>query len=515
MADSPKPIVLIILDGWGYRQESEHNPTKNAHTPTMDYLFSHYPCALLEASGRAVGLPEGQIGNSEVGHLHIGSGRKSPQDLTRISDEIEEGLFFKNPTLLTAIEQAKSNNSAIHIMGLLSPGGVHSHENHIMALIEMIHQQGCQRQYLHAFLDGRDVPPRSAMKSLAKIEHLYQQLGGGQIASVVGRYYAMDRDHRWERTQRAYDMLTTGQTQLTSSSAVDALTAAYDRNETDEFVQPTSIHAPGAIPITIQDGDIIIFMNFRADRARQISFALTDPHFTGFNRSVKPQLRSFITLTEYSSDIQAKLVYPPLSFKNTLGEFLAQQGLRQLRIAETEKYAHVTYFLNGGNEMPFPNEARILVPSPKVATYDLQPEMSALELTELLTAAIESTDYDVIICNYANPDMVGHTGIENAANKAVEVIDHCMTKIISSLKKIGGELLLTSDHGNVEVMYDAVNHQPHTAHTTNLVPLLYVGRPAKWLPIENPGLVDVAPTLIHILGLTQPPEMTGKNLLEL
>lgn len=514
MQHSPKPMVLIILDGWGHRENTQHNPTKNAQTPTMDYLQKQYPCTLLQASGRAVGLPEGQIGNSEVGHLHIGSGRKVPQDLTRLNDAVEDGSFKKNPVLLNAIEQAKLNHSTIHIMGLVSPGGVHSQENHILALIEMIAEhQG--KSVLHAFLDGRDVPPRSAQASLAKIEKLYQELDHGQIGSVIGRYYAMDRDNRWERTQIAYDMLTAGQAEFKAGSASEALAAAYQRGENDEFVKATIIPDQNAKPITLQTGDIVIFMNFRADRARQLSFALLDPQFTGFKRSITPKLGGFVTLTEYTPALKAAVAYPPLSFKNTLGEFLAECGQKQLRIAETEKYAHVTYFLNGGNETPFTAEDRILIPSPKVATYDLKPEMSAVELTDRLVEAIASGAYDVIMCNYANPDMVGHTGIETAANQAVEVIDQCLARVVSSLKKTGGELLITSDHGNVEVMFDEKNQQPHTAHTTNLVPLIYVGRPAKWRGLENPGLMDVAPTLLYLLGLKPPPEMTGNNLLEL
>jgi 2,3-bisphosphoglycerate-independent phosphoglycerate mutase len=515
MSNNPKPLVLIILDGWGYRESSLHNPTKNAATPTMDHLFNHYPCTLLDASGSAVGLPEGQIGNSEVGHLHIGSGRRVPQDLTRINEAVSDGSFKKNPVFLSAIAQAKQNNRAIHIMGLVSPGGVHSHEDHIAALIEMIYEQGVTKQYLHAFLDGRDVLPRSAEASLTKIENLYRSLGDGQIASVVGRYYAMDRDHRWERVQLAYDLITLGIAQYSANSAVNALKAAYDRKENDEFVQPTIIPNTDGNPIAVEDGDIVIFMNFRADRARQLCFALTDPHFTGFKRAKTPKLSAFITLTEYAPEIAAKIAYPPISMKNTLGEFLANKDLRQLRIAETEKYAHVTYFLNGGNETPFPGEARVLAPSPKIPTYDLKPEMSAIELTDLLVEAIEGNDYDVIICNYANPDMIGHTGVETAANQALEVIDQCMQRVIDSLHKTGGELLITADHGNVEIMFDEKNQQPHTAHTTNQVPLLYVGRPATWQPVEHPSLKDVAPTLLFLLGLSQPPEMTGKNLLKL
>lgn len=515
MSNNPKPLVLIILDGWGDRESSLHNPIKNASTPAMDYLFNHYPSVLLQASGRAVGLPEGQIGNSEVGHLHLGAGRPVPQDLTRINDAVADGSFKKNPVFLEAIARAKQNNSSIHILGLVSPGGVHSHEDHIVALIEMIHEQGVAKQYLHAFLDGRDVAPRSAQASLAKIEKLYQSLGNGRIADIIGRYYAMDRDHRWERIQAAYDLLTLGKAQYTATSALTALAAAYSRNENDEFVQATTIHDPGMPPVTLQDNDVIIFMNFRADRARQICFALTDSHFTGFRRAHFPHPAEFVTLTEYTPELKVRVAFPSISMKNTLGEVLSNHGLRQLRIAETEKYAHVTYFFNGGNETPFPEEARVLIPSPKVATYDLQPEMSAVELTDRLIDAIEKGGYDVIICNYANPDMVGHTGMEKAANKAVEVIDQCMQRLTESLKKTGGELLITADHGNVEVMYDEKNQQPHTAHTTNQVPLLYVGRPAKWQPVNHPSLMDVAPTMLYLLGLTPPAEMTGKNLLKL
>ncbi len=514
MSISPKPMVLIILDGWGYRENSQYNPIKTADTPTFNYLYAQYPWTLLHASGAAVGLPDNQIGNSEVGHLHIGSGRKVPQDLTRINDAIKNDSFKNNPIFLEAIEQAKQNNKSIHILGLLSPGGVHSQEKHIAALIKLIAERGIERQYLHAFLDGRDVPPRSAQSSISSIEQLYLSLGHGQIASIVGRYYAMDRDHRWERTEIAYNLLVEGQANYNAASASEALEKAYARQENDEFVQPTSIHPPNSPPIVIEEGDVVIFMNFRADRARQLSFALTDPEFKGFQRKIFPKI-NLITLTEYTSELNAKVAYPPISMKNTLGEFLSTHGLKQLRIAETEKYAHVTYFLNGGNEVAFPAETRILIPSPKVATYDLQPEMSAIELTDEIILAIESGNYDVIICNYANPDMVGHTGVASAAKQAVEVIDHCMSRLMASLKKTGGEALITADHGNVEQIYDEKNHQPHTAHTTNLVPLIYIGRAAKWRQIEQPSLDDVAPTLLYLMGLPQPVEMTGKNLLEL
>lgn len=515
MSQTPKPMMLIILDGWGYRENSQHNPINNAPTPTMDAIFARYPWTLLQASGRAVGLPEGQIGNSEVGHLHIGSGRKVPQDLTRINDEIETGAFKNNPVFLEAIQQAKQNNKAIHILGLLSPGGVHSNENHIIALMELIHEKGLEKQYVHAFLDGRDVPPRSALSSLHKIENIYRRFGHGQIASLIGRYYAMDRDHRWERIEKAYNLLTKGEAKYTTATASAGLEAAYARNENDEFVQPTIIHPSNGQPIVIEDGDIIIFMNFRADRARQLSAALTDPHFSGFKRERVVHLNQFITLTEYTPELKAIVAYPPISMKNTLGEFLSNQHLTQLRIAETEKYAHVTYFLNGGNEIAFNNESRVLIPSPKVPTYDLQPEMSAIELTDRIVEAIHSQSYDVIICNYANPDMVGHTGVETAANEAVVVIDECMARILDALHTTGGEALITADHGNIEQMYDEKNQQPHTAHTTNLVPLIYIGRPAQWAPVNHPGLDDVAPTLLYLMGMNAPSEMTGRNLLKL
>ncbi len=508
----PKPIALIILDGWGHREESAHNPIQNAPTPAIDTLLTEYPHTLLQASGKAVGLPEGQMGNSEVGHLHIGGGRKVPQDLTRINNEIKSGEFAQNPVLLEAIKKAKKKKAAIHILGLISPGGVHSHEDQIKALIELISQHGIKNNYLHAFLDGRDTPPRSAKTSLEQITQLYTQLIGGQVASITGRYYAMDRDKRWERIAKAYALLTEGASDFHANTAVDALEMAYTRDENDEFVSPTTICADNDKPITINKGDIVIFMNFRADRARQLTQALTDKKFNSFKRHVFPKIREFITLTQYAKEIKAEVAYPPLHLINTLGEYIASQGLTQLRIAETEKYAHVTYFLNGGNEVPFENEDRTLIPSPKVATYDLQPEMSATELTDKLTAAIESQQYDVIICNYANPDMVGHTGKEEAANEAVHVIDGCMMRVLESLNIAGGEMLLTSDHGNVETMYDEQTGQPHTAHTNNLVPLLYVGRQAHF--IGQGALDDVAPTMCYLLNLPQPEEMTGHNLLK-
>lgn len=501
----PKPMLLLILDGWGYSDQKKHNAISHANTPTFDKLLSEYPQTLLEASGEAVGLPEGQMGNSEVGHLHIGSGRKVPQDLTRINNEIQNGKFYKNQTLIKAIQKAKQIDKAVHIIGLLSPGGVHSQETQIAAMIKMVAEQGIKKNYLHAILDGRDTPPKSALTSIKKID--------GNIVSLIGRYYAMDRDKRWERTQVAYDLLTEGKYEYHATTAEEGLEIAYEHNETDEFVKPISIYSASEKPITIQDGDVVIFMNFRADRARQLTHAFTDKIFSHFNRKIVPRLSAYVTLTLYAKDINAQVAFPPLKLHNTLGEYFASLGLHQLRIAETEKYAHVTYFLNGGVERPNPNEERILVPSPKVATYDLKPEMNAIEVTDKLATAILSNKYDVIMCNYANPDMVGHTGDEAATQQAIETIDACIKRIIDSLHQVGGEALITADHGNAEMMYDEKTKQPHTAHTSNLVPLIYVGRNAKFT--SNGALDDVAPTLLYLMNLDIPSEMTGQNLLQL
>lgn len=508
------PIVLIILDGWGYTDTTDHNPIKAVPTPTFDTLYKNHPHILLSASGKDVGLPEGQMGNSEVGHLHIGAGRKVPQDLTRINNSITSGEFNNNPTLLKAIHTAKKNNKAIHILGLVSPGGVHSLNIHIEALITLIHAQGISKNYLHAILDGRDTPPKSAANSLEKIAALYTQLGTGQIASLIGRYFAMDRDKRWERTQVAYDLLTQGIADYTTDNAITALNHAYENNQADEFVRPVTLHKNNHPPITIQEGDVVIFMNFRADRARQLSYALTEEHFSHFKRKIFPKISTYVTLTRYAKNLKAEIAFPELTLNNTLGEFVAAQGLKQLRIAETEKYAHVTYFVNGGREEPFANEDRTLIPSPKVATYDLQPEMSALELTDKLIAAINTRTYDLIICNYANPDMIGHTGKLDAAKEAISVIDRCIARVLASLHAVQGEALITADHGNIECMYDEIHHQPHTAHTTNLVPLIYFGRPAHFT--ENTGaLDDIAPTILYLLGFKAPSEMTGHNLLKI
>ena len=509
-----KPMVLIILDGFGESEETLHNAIKLADTPTWDDLMAHYPHISLEASGKIVGLPDGQMGNSEVGHLHIGSGRKVPQDLTRIDMTIANGDFYKNPVLVNAIEKARENNKTVHIIGLLSPGGVHSHDNQIAAVIELVHRQGVRKNYLHAILDGRDTPPKSALESIKKVQHQYAKYGHGKIVSLIGRYYAMDRDKRWDRTEKAYNLLTQGVAKHHSITAQEALTLAYEYDETDEFIEPTSIHHENEIPVKIQDGDTVIFMNFRADRARQLTRALTDKDFTAFKRRILPDLACLVTLTAYSKDIDTTVAFPTLHLNNTLGEYLSKLGYRQLRIAETEKYAHVTYFLNGGKEGPFPGEDRLLIPSPKVSTYDLKPEMSAVELTDKLVEIIKYKNYDLIVCNFANPDMVGHTGNEAAAKAAVQTIDHSLKRVITALQSVGGEVLITADHGNVEKMFDEKTNQPHTTHTNNLVPLVYVGRQAQFQK-DIGALDDVAPVLLYLMGLEKPAEMTGRNLITL
>jgi 2,3-bisphosphoglycerate-independent phosphoglycerate mutase len=507
------PLVLLILDGWGHRLDPSHNPTQTVPTPTLDYLVEHYPHCLLSAAGPAVGLPKGQMGNSEVGHLHIGSGRKCPQDLVRINLEIDNHSFEKNPVFLDAIATAKEHNSAVHVIGLLSPGGVHSHQSHLFALIQMLSDAGITKNYCHALLDGRDTPPQSAMSSITQLEALYDTLQGGQIASISGRYYGMDRDKRWERTQKMFDLLTLGVSDYTANSAQEALEHAYARMENDEFVSPTHI-LKNSKTIVVNDNDVIVFMNFRADRARQLTDCFVDKNFPYFKREKLPRISRFITLTqyrEYDCD-EVKVAYAPLSMKNTLGECIANAGLSQLRLAETEKYAHVTYFLNGGKEDAFPNEHRTMIPSPKVATYDLQPEMSAYALTDMLVGAIESKQYDFIVCNYANPDMVGHTGHEQAAQIAVSVIDTCLKKIVDAIHAVHGQLCITADHGNIEMMYDEAHGQPHTAHTLNDVPFIYVGE-KKLVALDHGALDDVAPTILYLLGIETPPEMTGKILL--
>ena len=507
------PVLLLILDGFGYREDADFNAILAANKPNWDALWRDYPHTLINASEKFVGLPSGQMGNSEVGHLNIGAGRVVYQELSRVDVAIEDGSFYTNPALSNAIALAKKNDSSLHIMGLLSPGGVHSHEQHIFAMLEMAARNGLKKVYLHAFLDGRDTPPKSAALSLHTLQDKCTTLGVGQIASITGRFYAMDRDNRWERVQPAYELLTQGSAEYSASDALSGLEQAYARGETDEFVKPTSIVPDGMQAATMQDGDVAVFMNFRADRAREITRALTDETFGGFVRSYFPKLASFVTLSSYGEDFHLPCAYTPEAIHNGFGEYISNQGLKQLRIAETEKYAHVTYFFNGGTEQPYPGEDRILVPSPKVATYDLQPEMNALEVTDKLEAAILSRKYQAIICNYANCDMVGHTGDMAAATKAIETLDICVGRVVKAMQTVGGEVIITADHGNAEQMRDLTTKQPHTAHTLNLVPVLYVGRKAKLS--DTGALRDLAPSLLTIMGLPQPAEMTGHSLIQI
>lgn len=507
------PVALLILDGFGYREDIQDNAIAQAKKPNWDRLWNTYPHTLINASEGHVGLPVGQMGNSEVGHLNIGAGRIVFQEFERINNAISSGEFFTMPMLVNAVEQLKATDKALHIFGLLSDGGVHSHQDHIHAMATMAARAGLKKLYVHAFLDGRDTPPISAKPYLHSLEQHLQSLGVGQVASICGRYYAMDRDKRWERVEPAYRLLTEGVADYTAATALAGLEAAYARGENDEFVKATAISADGQPSPHVQDGDAIVFMNFRSDRARQLTTCFLSAEFNGFARAQQPTLSGYYTLTMYDkNETRAQVVFPPNNVQNTLGEYLSNQGLKQLRIAETEKYPHVTFFLNGGEERIFPGEERILVPSPKVATYDLQPEMSAREVTDKLVAAIEGGEFSTIICNYANCDMVGHTGILPAAIQAVETIDECIGRVVEAMQKAGGEVIITADHGNVEQMVDVENQQPHTQHTTNLVPLLYIGRKAA---IANSGaLSDLAPTLLKMMGLPQPAEMTGKALLE-
>jgi 2,3-bisphosphoglycerate-independent phosphoglycerate mutase len=501
------PVLLIILDGFGHREECEHNAICQARKPHWDALWQSCPHTTIDASEKWVGLPRDQMGNSEVGHMNIGAGRVVYQDYTRIENAIETGEFARNPVLAKAVETARGAGRSLHVLGLLSPGGVHSHESQIHALLRMAVGAGAGDMKVHAFLDGRDTPPRSAEASLLALERLTAELKAGRIASICGRYYAMDRDGRWERVQPAYDLITQGKSAQLAESAVEGLRAAYARGESDEFVQATAV-GTGA---RMEDGDAVVFMNFRADRARQMTRALTDPGFNGFVRERFPRLGYFCTLTSYGKDFaHTPAAFPPQSVANGFGEIVAAQGLRQLRIAETEKYAHVTYFFNGGMETPYPGEERILVPSPRVATYDLKPEMSAYEVTEKLVEAIRSRQFSAIVCNYANGDMVGHTGNLAAAIRAIEVLDECIGRVVAAMREAGGEVLITADHGNAETMLDPATRQAHTAHTLNVVPLLYVGRKAQIA--ARGALQDVAPTLLTMMGLPQPPQMTGKPL---
>ncbi|MFI8417839.1 2,3-bisphosphoglycerate-independent phosphoglycerate mutase [Serratia sp. NPDC078593] len=510
MSSNKKPMVLVILDGYGHREEQQDNAILNARTPVMDRLWQQQPHTLIAASGLDVGLPEGQMGNSEVGHVNLGAGRIVYQDLTRLDKEIKDGDFYANPTLTATVDKAVQAGKAVHIMGLMSPGGVHSHEEHILAMVKLAAQRGAKAIYLHAFLDGRDTPPRSAESSLKRFTDEFAKLGAGRIASIIGRYFAMDRDNRWDRVQLAYDLLTQAKGEFHADNAVAGLQAAYARDENDEFVKPTVIQAAGEASAEMQDGDALIFMNFRADRARQITRAFVDADFTGFTRDKVVAFADFVMLTEYAADIKTACAYPPASLVNTFGEWLMKHDKTQLRISETEKYAHVTFFYNGGVEQPFNGEDRVLINSPKVATYDLQPEMSAAELTDKLLSAINSGKYDAIICNYPNGDMVGHTGIYDAAVKAVETLDSCIAQVVDAVKAVDGQLLITADHGNAEQMRDPATGQAHTAHTSLPVPLIYVGKPAT--AVNGGKLSDIAPTMLTLMGMEIPQEMTGKPL---
>ena len=503
------PVVLMILDGWGYNPDDKHNAIAQAHTPQWDEWWQNSPHILLEASGLPVGLPDEQMGNSEVGHMHIGAGRVIQQDFTRINQAIAEGKFAENRVFNQLIDQLKISGKSLHLMGLLSPGGVHSHENHLFALLALCHHKQFHSVFLHLFLDGRDTPPQSALESLSRLNEKIKKYPGAIISSIAGRYYAMDRDKRWERMEPVYRLLTEGKSQHRFEDAETAIKTCYQQNLTDEFIPPTQIGAPHSV----QNGDGVLFFNYRADRARQLTAALIDPDFEGFNRNVCPQLSSFVSLTQYDKNLPTTNAFLPLLLNNTLGELLAEHGLSQLRLAETEKYAHVTFFFNGGSENIFPNEERIMIPSPKVATYDLQPEMSAPELTNALVAAIHSRKYNVIICNYANADMVGHSGNFTATIKAIECLDHCMQRVGQALAQEKGKLLITADHGNAEEMFNENTNQPHTAHTSEPVPFLFVGK--DWHFSHSTGsLIDVAPTLLRLLGVDVPAEMTGKILLE-
>ncbi len=512
MSNVPKPLVLLILDGFGYSTVTENNAIALANTPCWDKLSQENPMTLLDCSGEVVGLPDAQMGNSEVGHLHIGSGRFVPQDLSRVTIAIRDGEFFENVELCKAIDHAKQNDKALHVMGLLSPGGVHSHEQHILAMLEMAAKRGLKKIYLHAILDGRDVPPKSAASSIQLVQDKFDDLGAGCFASVSGRFYAMDRDSRWDRVEVAHRLIAKGESEFQAKTAAEALEAAYQRDEMDEFVMPTAIVGESGASVVMDPEDSVVFMNFRADRAREISRALTEEGFSEFDRGCQAHKGPYVTLTEYHQSFDFPIAFPSLEVNNCLGEVLANHGMKQLRLAETEKYAHVTFFLNGGRDEPFVNEDRILVPSPKVKTYDMQPEMCAGEVTDHLVEAISGGKYEAVICNYANCDMVGHTGNLDAAIVAVETIDASLKRIVEALESVGGAMLITADHGNIEKMRDDESGQAHTAHTTNKVPLVLVGGKGAQLA-DGGSLSDLAPTMLDILNIDQPVEMTGRSLI--
>jgi len=509
---SKKPTVLMILDGYGLNKKAEGNAVAIAKTPVMDKLMKEYPFVEGNASGMAVGLPDGQMGNSEVGHLNMGAGRIVYQELTRITKEIQDGTFFENPALLAAVNNCKTNDSALHMFGLLSDGGVHSHNTHLYGLLELAKRNGLEKVYVHAFLDGRDTPPASGKEYAEQLEAEMAKIGVGKIASVAGRYYAMDRDNNYDRVKIAYDALTKGEGNKGTSGPA-AIQASYDNDKTDEFVIPTVIEENGAPVATIKDKDSVIFFNFRPDRAREITRAFCDDDFKGFDRERLDT--TFVCFSDYDPTIPNKEVaFHKISITNTFGEWLAANNMTQARIAETEKYAHVTFFFNGGVEEPNAGETRILVNSPKeVATYDLKPEMSAYEVCDKLVEAIKSCEYDVIIINFANPDMVGHTGVQEAAIKAVEAVDECVGKAVDALLSVDGTMFICADHGNAEQLVDYETGEPFTAHTTNEVPFILVNYDPAYTLAEGGCLADIVPTLIDTMGMEQPKEMTGKSLL--
>ncbi|MDE5909812.1 MAG: 2,3-bisphosphoglycerate-independent phosphoglycerate mutase [Lachnospiraceae bacterium] len=508
-----KPTVLMILDGYGLNERQDGNAVAEAKTPVMDKLMAECPFVKGNASGMAVGLPEGQMGNSEVGHLNMGAGRIVYQELTRITKEIQDGTFFENPALLKAVENCKKKDSALHMFGLLSDGGVHSHNTHLYGLLELAKRNGLTKVYVHCFLDGRDTPPASGKGYAEELEKEMKKIGVGEIASVTGRYYAMDRDNNYDRVHLAYDALTKGEG-LTATSGPDGIQASYDREETDEFVKPTVVMKDGAPVATIKDGDSVIFFNFRPDRAREITRSFCDDDFKGFDRGRRLDL-TYVCFSDYDPTIPNKeIAFHKISVTNTFGEWLAANHMKQARIAETEKYAHVTFFFNGGVEEPNEGEDRILVNSPKdVATYDLKPQMSAYEVCDKLVEAIKSGKYDVIIINFANPDMVGHTGVEAAAIKAVEAVDECVGKAVDAIKEVDGQMFICADHGNAEQLVDYETGAPFTAHTTNPVPFIIVNADPAYTLREEGCLADIVPTMIEMMGMEQPKEMTGKSLL--
>ncbi|NFT05534.1 2,3-bisphosphoglycerate-independent phosphoglycerate mutase [Clostridium botulinum] len=507
---SKRPVMLMILDGFGIAPKSEGNAVSLAKKPNFDRLVANYPTSELQASGLDVGLPEGQMGNSEVGHLNIGSGRIVYQELTRITKAIKDGDFFENESLMKAMTNAKNNNSALHLMGLLSDGGVHSHIEHLRGLLEFAKKEGIQNVYVHAFMDGRDVAPSSGKEFVEKTESMMAEVGIGKIATISGRYYAMDRDNRWERVELAYNALVLGEGE-TANSAVEAMEKSYHDNKTDEFVLPTVVLENGAPTATIKNGDSVIFFNFRPDRAREITRAINDKVFDGFKRETLNL--TFVTMTQYDKTLEGvEVAYKPQTLANTLGEYVSSKGLNQLRIAETEKYAHVTFFFNGGVEKENPGEERVVIPSPKVATYDLKPEMSAYEVTDELLNRLDSDKYDMVILNFANPDMVGHTGVIPAAVKAIESVDECLGKIADKMLEKDGCLFITADHGNAETMIDFSTGNPFTAHTIDPVPFVWIANNTEGKTIKDGKLADIAPTMLNQLGLEVPAEMTGENL---